>query len=399
MHENRITIFSNFFWPEGGGADVATRAVAKTLLRERFRVVAVSGTAAPCYDGLRGLRYFHWPLFEQKPKPLEWVSLFANAGAIKKFIEQSDIVYIPSHSLIPLAIIARRVKPNAKIIIHLHGYQPISYSAAVLPNSPKTNADQVMFELRDHNSVLRAVATGLLIPVNEINVLALMHADKIIFVSRRQMEIITGRLPWVRNKAAVVPNMMEDTHYAQKNYSSTPTLLYAGGSSFLKGFRLVLQAGLTLSKNEPCPRIVVTNYLSDQAKKLIDELNRKRRTFEALGRIDHKQLLEILTKAWSLLFPSLWEEPWGYAVMEAMLSGTIPIASRVGGTPELVEGTAAENYLFEPGNADEFVERIESVLTLSRENAFDIGQMIREQTLRKFNSETSKNVLLEALTN
>jgi len=396
MHENRVTIFSNFFWPEGGGADVATRAVAKTLLRERFRVVAVSGTAAPCYDGLRGLRYFHWRLFEQKPKPLEWVSLFANAGAIKRFIEQSDIVYIPSHSLIPLAIIARRVKPKVKIIIHLHGYQPISYSAAVLPNSPKTNADQVVFELRDHNSVLRAVATGLLIPANEINVLALRHADKIIFVSRRQMEIITGRLPWVRNKAAVVPNIPPDTHYAEKNYSSTPTLLYAGGSSLLKGFRLVLQAGLTLSKHEPCPRIVVTNHLSDQAKKLIDEHNRKR-TFEALGRIDHKQLLEILTKAWSLLFPSLWEEPWGYAVMEAMFSGTIPIASRVGGTPELIKGTAAENYLFEPGNADEFVERIESVLALSRENAFDIGQMIREQTLRKFKSETSKNILLEAL--
>jgi len=394
MCPNRITVFSNFFWPEGAGADVATRAIMKTLLRERFGIVVVSGTSTPRTDDLQALQYFHWRLLEERVKPLEWVMLFANIGTVKKFIEQSDVVYIPSHSLIPLAIIVRRIKPNARIVIHLHGYQPISYNAVMWSNGRKVNADQVLFELLDHNSLSRALVTGLLIPANYINVLALKQADTILFVSRRQMKIVTARLPWVRSKAVVIPNIPPEIHYAEKNPSSMPTLLYMGGSSILKGFQLVLKAGLTLSKDEPKLKVVITNRISDRANKTIAELNRKCTTFYALGRIDHKDILALLCRAWCLLFPSLWEEPFGYAVMEAMLSGTIPIASRTGGTPELMEGTAAEDYLFEPGNLDQLVERIESVLSFPKEGIVNIGQKIREQTLRKLENEDSEKTLL-----
>jgi glycosyltransferase involved in cell wall biosynthesis len=89
----------------------------------------------------------------------------------------------------------------------------------------------------------------------------------------------------------------------------------------------------------------------------------------------------------------------GYAVMEAMLSGTIPIASRVGAIPEIVEGTAAESYLFEPGNVDQLVRRMESVLTISPERLIGIGRRLREQALSKFNNEATKKAFFEALNN
>ena len=89
----------------------------------------------------------------------------------------------------------------------------------------------------------------------------------------------------------------------------------------------------------------------------------------------------------------------GYAVMEAMLSGTIPIASRVGAVPEIVEGTVAESYLFEPGNVDQLVRTMESILVISKEDLIDLAQRLRNQALNKFSNEATKRALFGALSN
>ena len=42
------------------------------------------------------------------------------------------------------------------------------------------------------------------------------------------------------------------------------------------------------------------------------------------------------SRAYALLSPSIWEEPLPYVVIKSMLMGTIPIAARTGGVPEVV---------------------------------------------------------------
>jgi glycosyltransferase involved in cell wall biosynthesis len=69
-----------------------------------------------------------------------------------------------------------------------------------------------------------------------------------------------------------------------------------------------------------------------------------------LNRLPHEKYLKLHENAWGLLFPSICEEPLPYAIVESSLLSTIPIASKVGGIPEIVEGTVAERFLFEPGN-------------------------------------------------
>ena len=76
--------------------------------------------------------------------------------------------------------------------------------------------------------------------------------------------------------------------------------------------------------------------------------------------------------------------------MEAMAMGTLPIASRVGGIPEIVEGTYAEDMLFEVGNVEELVEKMESVLAMSREQIEDVSFSLREAMLKRFDPETIK---------
>jgi glycosyltransferase involved in cell wall biosynthesis len=115
--------------------------------------------------------------------------------------------------------------------------------------------------------------------------------------------------------------------------------------------------------------------------------------FEALGRLPYSQVLEKYFIVRGLIFPSICEEPLSYAIVESMLAGTIPIASRVGGNGELIGGSAAERYLFEPFRIDSLTDNVKAVLSLSEGELRRIGEDLKlsisntlraEETTEKF---------------
>jgi glycosyltransferase involved in cell wall biosynthesis len=80
-----------------------------------------------------------------------------------------------------------------------------------------------------------------------------------------------------------------------------------------------------------------------------------------------------------------------------MLNGAIPIASRVGGVPEIVVGTIAERFLFEPGSVEEFVDRIESLVSLSKGEVMDIGMKLKERASKLFDKERIEHEITNSL--
>jgi len=116
--------------------------------------------------------------------------------------------------------------------------------------------------------------------------------------------------------------------------------------------------------------------------------------FKLLGRLPHEDVLRLYSRSHAVVVPSIWEEPLPYVVMEAMAMGTLPIASRVGGIPEMVEGTYAEDMLFEVDNVEGLVERMELVLAMSREQIKDVGFSLREAMLKRFDPERIKRDLM-----
>jgi glycosyltransferase involved in cell wall biosynthesis len=117
--------------------------------------------------------------------------------------------------------------------------------------------------------------------------------------------------------------------------------------------------------------------------------------FRLLGRLPYKDVLRLYSRSHAILVPSLYEETSSYVVMEAMAMGTIPVASRVGGIPEIVGGTYAEKMLFEAGDVDGFVDKMESVLAMSGKQVVDTGFALREAALKRFNNEEIRQQLLE----
>ena len=120
-----------------------------------------------------------------------------------------------------------------------------------------------------------------------------------------------------------------------------------------------------------------------------------RKTFRLLGRLSHEDMLKLYSRSYVVLVPSICEEPLPYVVMEAMAMGTLPIASRIGGIPEIVKGTYAERLMFTPGCYEEMADRMETVLSLSRDQLVDVGFKLREVTLKRFDDEEVKQRLLE----
>ena len=381
----RILVLTKLFWPEGGGAELAIYLIVKDILSKHYDVTIISGTRSPEPGILKHARYIHWGALEARYKPIEWIKTFMGIGWVKNFIEEADIVYIPSHTLIPLTIAVKTINPRAKVVLHLHNYQLLTYTSVVLANREPDIATDIIVELGEHKSLLRALLAGFGHYINYINRLAVVLADRIICVSRKQCEIILRYIPEVRNKAEVIYNPPPPIPTISKKLGEEPILIYAGGASYIKGFQILIKALAKILRKHEARAYIILGKASPKEKALVMKLTEKvNKKLIPLDRLPHNEYLKLHEHAWALLFPSISEETLGYAVVESILIGTIPIASRVGGVPEVVEGTAAEGFLFKPGNVEEFISKIESLASLSKDEVMGIGVKLKEKASKLF---------------
>jgi glycosyltransferase involved in cell wall biosynthesis len=363
----RILVFTKLFWPEGGGAELATYLIVKDILSKHFDVTIVSGTRNPKPDILKYASYIHWGALEARYKPIGWIKTFTGINRVRNIVEKADIVYIPSHTLIPLTIAVKTINPRAKVVLHLHNYQLLTYTSIVLANREPDIATDIIVELGEHKSLLRAMLAGLGHYINHINRLAAILADKIICASHRQCEIILRHIPEIMSKAEVIYNPPPPIPTINKRVGEEPTLVYAGGTSYIKGFQILIKALAKILRKHKARAYIILGKASSKEKALVMKLAREvHGRLIPLDRLPHNEYLKLHEHAWALLFPSISEEPLPYAIVESMLIGTIPIATRVGGIPEVIGGSPAEEYLFTPGDINEFLNKVESLLSKTK---------------------------------
>jgi len=94
-----------------------------------------------------------------------------------------------------------------------------------------------------------------------------------------------------------------------------------------------------------------------------------------------------------VVVPSLWEEPFGLAVIEAMATEKVVIASNVGGIVDIINDSV-DGFLVRPGDSEELVNKIVEVLNRPQFRQM-IGKNARETVVRKFNIVEKKKELLE----
>jgi len=392
----RILVLTKLFWPEGSGGELATYLIVKNILLKHFDVFIVSGTRKPEADILKLANYIHWSVLETRYKPVEWLKLLANTNWLRKLIEEADIVYIPSHTLIPMAVVAKHLKPNVKVILHLHNYQVLTFTSVVLANRRPDLATDIIVEYEEHERLARALIAGIGHYINYVNRCVFKYVDRVICVSRRQCGIILKYLPELRDRTVVIYNPLPPLLEVDKRISNEPVLIYPSGRNYIKGAYTLLKALTRMKSRKFSVYAIYGHKVTPREKRFLEKLEQMlsfRLIF--LDRLPYGEYQRLHEIAWGLLFPSMNEEPLSYVVVESMLTRTIPIASRVGGIPEIVEGTYAERLMFTPGRPDELADRMEMVLSLSRDQLADVGSKLREVTLKRFSNEVTKQRLLE----
>jgi glycosyltransferase involved in cell wall biosynthesis len=103
---------------------------------------------------------------------------------------------------------------------------------------------------------------------------------------------------------------------------------------------------------------------------------------ECIGEIGEKEKNDFLGKAYALLFPIDWPEPFGLVIIEAMACGTPIIAFRCGSVPELIE-EGVTGYIVD--DIEGALEAIAKIPTFDRrrcrkvfEERFSAGRMAQD---------------------
>ncbi|MFE4831738.1 glycosyltransferase family 4 protein [Streptomyces sp. NPDC056672] len=136
------------------------------------------------------------------------------------------------------------------------------------------------------------------------------------------------------NWCATVPNgvqVADYTYRAQKEEWA----LFLGRCTPDKGMHLAIDiaraAGMKIRLAAKCNEPPEKEYFKTEIAPRLDA------DVEWLGEVHGHAKTELLSRAKCLLFPILWEEPFGLVMIEALASGTPVLALRRGSVPEVVE--------------------------------------------------------------
>jgi len=399
-----ILVISEKYWPYGG-AELATHLILKVLASSNVGLKITVLTGSKSVEHVSNVKCIYSRMLDVSTKPYLWKNLIlmSRVGWFRRLIEGADVVDLPR---IAYPIIPSAKKYGKKVVVHLHNYQPLDFQSMLLYPQDERKFKRGVFnsmrysvklEMLEYEDPKRALASSIMSPSNILCKLWLLQADDVVCVSRKQAEIVAKEMPELASKVRVVYNPLPKIPFVRKKLPKRPSvnICYLGGDYYTKGFHTFLRASVNILKKYPSLKFLLTRDYKETNRLLFERLNEKfGRAYTVLGYLNYEEMLKLHSINQALLFPSISEEPLPYVVLEAMLCGTIPIASRVGGVPEIVEGSFAEKMLFEPYNVEECVDRIDSLLAMSKEQVMDVGFGLKESVLRKFDSEATKNKLM-----
>jgi glycosyltransferase involved in cell wall biosynthesis len=170
----------------------------------------------------------------------------------------------------------------------------------------------------------------------------------------------------------VVPNGV-DTELFQPAVvppAGPPVINFVGRTGIEKGPDVFLQAALALTQRTTnfSLQLLGSNHwdrfeldaYQQQLQSLTAALEHRGVSVRRPGHIGRSALPAELCRAHIHVVPARWDEPFGMTTIEGMASGLATIASRTGGTPEVV-GDAA--ILFERESVESLSQHLESLLT------------------------------------
>ena len=158
---------------------------------------------------------------------------------------------------------------------------------------------------------------------------------------------------------------------------------YFGRLDREKGVHVLLEAWRRLDLGPDEARLLVmgSSTVEGDAAAYQDELHRL-----ATGTVrfipGQRDVVTPLHASDVVVVPSVWQEPFGRTVIEALSTGRPVLASRVGGIPEIMTGPL-ERFLFEPADVTGLAELLAGLIHW-RDKEPELAELCRSRVLDQF---------------
>jgi len=201
-----------------------------------------------------------------------------------------------------------------------------------------------------------------------------------------RQQFIEGGLP--PEKIMVKPNFVSLDPEVKRGPGDYA--LYVGRLSEEKGLRVLLAAWSLLRQRIPL-RIAGDGPIKEEMtreskQKVLDSV-------EFLGHVDPAGITGLMQGARFLVFPSVWFETFGLAIVEAFACGLPVIASRLGAMAEIVQDGRTGLH-FTPGDSRELAAKIDWAWN-HPEEILCIGRAARKEYEAKYTAEENYRRLMD----
>jgi len=361
-------MITDFYWPFVGGVEQHVRRLSQALMKRGNQVAVVTlsqpGLAEFEYD--REVRVYRVRssgqrlpfLFTKANRP--WAPPFPDPGvtwALQQILEKENPHIIHGHDWLARSFLPLKAASRAKFVVSLH-YYTLSCAKKNLMYSGLPCSGPQLFKclacVGPHYGALKGI------PVTLTNwvMSAVERACVDMFIAVSQATAVGNGLT-KNDRYQVIPNFMPDDQLVSTDTSSylaqlphEPFLLFVGDLRRDKGLDVLLEAYRAIPGAPPLV-LIGKVWAETPAEFPPNVVVLKDWPNEAVLAAWERSLIGIV--------PSLWPEPFGIVVIEAMAAGCPVIASRAGGIPEIVND-GETGILFPPGDVQSLQNALERLL-------------------------------------
>jgi len=172
-----------------------------------------------------------------------------------------------------------------------------------------------------------------------------------------------------------------------------PTIVYAGRLVPEKGVDVLLQAFSGVLRRVGEARLVIAGDGAERSRLegLADRLGIASSVVFA-GHVSQSEMERLFEGAWVQVVPSRWPEPFGNVAAEAMMRGTVVVASRIGGLTEFIRH-GVTGFHVSPDDVED-LSRTLSALVTDRDRIEQVGKAGRDFALSHLTIEQCVDTIL-----
>jgi glycogen(starch) synthase len=366
--KNRLAIVSNFYPPNAyGGYEIATAQVVDALAQLGWDIQVLTSKEVP-----QNARHWVYPWLESsrgyKAHLAGRISKFRylvarekqNISAFRRFIQETkpDVIYFWNTAYTCNCLI-----PLGKASGIPTGWFAFDYG---LVNNYGDLWEKQMAEVegnpfrKTQRLLLKIAAAFLNRPC-----LKSLHLDFIHYPTRYLKDFYSNIFAseWKKIDWGIDVEKFKPSIQLPKN-----KLLFVGQISHHKGVELMIQALSILRSRRPDLEYELTiaghAHEPEFETKLRDMVQKSDLSGHVrfIGFAGRDAMPELYTSHSILVFPSIWPEPMGITILEAMASGLCVLASGTGGSRELYSA-GETGYEFQSENAADLAQKLEYLLS------------------------------------